>query len=124
MMSKFENPIQFDTKKKIRGIEITYSNLMEISQGGPEIGNLSVNGRMVGGLYGGPAIYKDDYVYLPAYVKKFLGTGFKLARIKIKTLEVEHFGDIKQMIFLDKIEDDLIYFFEDISKTILGHYKI
>lgn len=71
MMNKFENPIQFETKKKIRDIEIIYSNLMEISQGGPEIGNLSINGQMVQGLYGGPAVSKDDYLYLPAYIKKF-----------------------------------------------------
>lgn len=80
-MNKFEDPIQFDIKKKIGDIEIVYSDLMEFSQGGPEVGKISINGNMVNGRFGGPALAKADYVYLPAYVTKFLGTGFKLARI-------------------------------------------
>jgi len=123
-MSRFEDPIQFDIKKKVGDVEIAYSNLMEISQGGPEVGNLSINGKMLEGRYGGPAICKDEYLYVPAHVKKFLGTGFKLARINTNTLEVEHLGKTKDLIFLDKIEGIHIYFFEDMSKTIQRHYEL
>lgn len=124
MMSRFEDPIQFDIKKKIGDVDIAYSDLMEISQGGPEVGSLSINGKIVEGRYGGPAICKDEYVYVPAHVKKFLGTGFKLARINANTLEVEYLSKIKDLIFLDKIEGNRIYFFEDMSKTIYRHYEL
>jgi len=117
-MIKFENPIQFDIKKKIGDVEIIYSDLMEISQGGPEVGNMSINGKMVEGRYGGPVLYKDSYLYAPAYVKRFFGTGFKLVRINIVTLKVEYLSSTKDLIFLEKIEGNRIYFFEDISKTI------
>lgn len=124
MMSRFEDPIQFDIKKKVGDVEIAYSELMEISQGGPEVGNLSINGKIVEGRYGGPAICKDEYIYVPTFVKKFLGTGFKLARINIATLDVEHLSKTKDLIFLDKIERKRIYFFEDMSKTIQRHYEL
>src|SRR5690606_31380551 len=123
-MNRFEDPIQFDMKKKVGDVEIAYSDLMEISQGGPEVGNLSINGKIVEGRYGGPAICQDEYVYAPAHVKKFLGIGFKLARINIATLEVEHLSKTKDLIFLDKIEENRIYFFEDLSKTIQKHCEL
>ncbi len=116
-MNKFESPIQFDLMKKFGEVEIEYSNLREISQGGPEVGTLSVNGKIIEGLYGGPALYKDKYIYMPAFVKKFLGTGFKLVRINLDTLEEEILSKTKDLIFLDKIVGNRIYYFEDISKT-------
>ncbi len=123
-MSSFENPIEFDIKKKIGNVEISYSDLMEISQGGPEIGNLSINGKIVEGRYGGPFICHGENLYVPSYVKKFLGNGFKLARINITTLNVEHLSKIKCLIFLDKLEGNRIYYFEDMSKTIQSHCEI
>jgi hypothetical protein len=123
-MNLFEDTIQFDIKKKVGDVEITYSDLMEISQGGPVVGSLSINGKLVVGRYGGPAICKDKYVYVPVHVKKFFGTGFKLARINAATLEVEHMSKTKDLIYLDKIEGNRIIYFEDMSKTIQGHYEI
>lgn len=123
-MSSFENPIQFDIKKKVGDVEIEYSELMEISQGGPEVGNMSINGKIIEGRYGGPAICKDVYVYVPSLVKKRFGTGFKLARINLNTLEVEYLSKTKDLFYLDKIEGNRIYFFEDIDKTIQRIYEL
>ena len=97
---------------------------MEISLGGPEVGNLSINGKIVEGRYGGPAICQDEYVYAPSHVKKFLGTGFKLVRINAISLEVEYLTKTKDLIFLDKIAGNRICFFEDIGKTIQRHYEL
>jgi hypothetical protein len=123
-MSNFENPIQFDVKKKIGDIEILYSQLMEISQGGPEVGNISINGKMVEGRYGGPALCKDEFVFVPAHLTKFLGTGFRLAKINAVTLNVEHIGKIKDLIFLHKIEGNRIYFFEDLGKSVQSSHEL
>ena len=123
-MSQFEDPIQFDIKKKVGDVEIAYSDLMEISQGGPEVGNLSINGKTMEGRYGGPAICKDEYVYVPIYVKKFFGTGFKLARINSETFEIEYLGKTKDLIFLDREDGNRIYFYEDLNKTIQRDYEI
>lgn len=124
-MSKFENPMQFDIKKKSDGIEIVYSNLMEICQGGPEIGTISINGNPIQNYrFGGPCLHQEDYIYAPAYVRKFLGTGFKLSKINCQTLNVELLGKTKDLIFLDKIVDNRIYFFEDIDKMLLRYYEL
>jgi len=121
----FEDPIQFNLKKSFDGVEIHYSNLMEISQGGPEIGDLSVNGTLIKGYrFGGPCILNDEYVFVPVYVKKFFGTSFKLSKINIRSLEVTLLGKSKDLIFLDKIENGKVFFFEDFNKTISRYYKI
>ncbi len=123
-MRIWENPIQFEVKKKSGNVELVYSDLMEISQGGPEVGNLSINGEIVQGLYGGPALCRSDYVYVPAYVKKILGAGFRLAKIDVATLEVELLGKTKDLIFLDRVEGSQIYFFEDLDRSIQSVYNL
>jgi len=123
-MSNFEDPLQFDTKKKVGDVELMYSDLMEISQGGPEVGKLSINGIMIDGYYGGPSILRENYIYVPALMKKFFGSGFKLARINTVTLKVEYLSKLKDLIFLDKIIDNRIYFFEDMSRTIQKYQNL
>lgn len=123
-MENFESPIQFSIEKKYKNVEIVYSELMEITQGGPEVGNLAINGKILKGRYGGPAIYEGKYVYVPAYVKKFLGTGFKLARININTHKVEYLSKIKNLIYLDKIDENRLYFFDDLNRKIPKYYEL
>lgn len=124
-MKNFEDPIQFNLKKKYEDIEIEYFDLMEITQGGPEVGNLAINGSFLKGRYGGPAIIsKDKHIYVPAFVKKFWRTGFKLIRINSKTLEVEYLSETTNLIFLDRIEGNRIYYFQDLNKTILKYIEI
>lgn len=54
---------------------------------------------------------------MPAHIKRFLGTAFRLSRINAETLEIEYIGKSRGLIWLDKIEGNQIYFFEDINKT-------
>lgn len=119
-MKKFEDPIQFEINKKVNNIEIRYFNLMEISQGGPEVGNITLNGKQLAGRFGGPLQIKGVYIYIPEYIKKFFGAGFKLARINSETNKVKYLSNTKDLIFLEKIEGNKIYFFEDLNKTVLG----
>ena len=122
-MNKFENPIQFETKKKVGFIEIEFYNLMEICQGGPEVGNLSIDGNIIEGRFGGPVLYQDQNVYVPIYEKTFLKSGFRLVKINVITYEIEYMTKIKDIIFLYKIEMNRIYFFEDLNRTIQSHYE-
>src|SRR5690554_5999330 len=111
-MIEMETPIEFYTKKNIENVEIEYSELLEINQGGPIVGNLFINGKKVEGLFGGPALYRDGYIYVPIFAKKFLGTGFRLVRINISNYKIEYLTKVKRVIFLDKIEMNHIYYFE------------
>jgi len=122
-MKKTETPIDFEINKSHNDIEVSYVDLFEISQGGPVVGSMIINGRKLIGRYGGPVLFDNDDLYAPAQVSKIFGTGFKLAKIDTQTLEVVFLGKIKDLIFLDKIEGGYIYFFEDISKTIYKSYS-
>lgn len=118
-MSKFENPIQFDVKIETDLFVITYSNLMEICQGGPVVGMIYINGNPIKSyFFGGPCISHREYVYATVYVKKFFRSGFKIAKINCKTLDVEFFGEIKDIIFLDRIDNNKLLYYEDMEKNI------
>jgi hypothetical protein len=99
---------------------------MEIAQGGPEIGTLSINGKILSPSlrFGGPAIYKDGTIYVPVFIRRFCISGFRICKINSETLDIEIIGKMKALIFLDKIEDDLIYFFEDLDRTKSSQYKL
>jgi hypothetical protein len=123
-MNKFEDPTDFDEKKTIGKVEIGYSNLMEVSQGGPVTGNVSIDGEKIPGRYGGPILLENDHMFIPVQVKRFIGTGFKLARIDLNTLKIEHLGEIKFFIYLDKVEDNKVCYFEDMEKSIRSYYEL
>ncbi len=123
LMTANEDPADFETSIRIGDVEITYSNLMEISQGGPVVGDLSVNGEKLKGRYGGPLLYKDHCIYVPVQVRKFLGTGFKLAKVDVVDNVSQLTGKFEYLIFLDKIADGCIYFFKDIGRASFGKYE-
>lgn len=117
-MSRFENPLQFEIRKEFDGHTISYSDLMEIAQGGPVVGTLSIDGRIVSPetRFGGPALYDKGFLYAPAFFRRFFSTGFKLYKIDVKTLEVESIGKLRNLIFLERVEGGLIHFYTDMRK--------
>ena len=116
-MINLEDPIQFIEEKTVGDVLISYTNLMEISQGGPVVGNLAINGRRIKGRFGGPSLVDGNFLYLPSQVKRFLGTCFKLAQIDISTLEIQKLGRNEHIIFLDKKDGNKIYYFNDMQKS-------
>ena len=116
-MKSFETPWEFDLEKKVGKYVFHYKNVMEVSQGGPEIGLLMKNTQLVSeDKFGGPVLYDEKYIYAPLFVRGFFKSGFKLAKINIETLEIKLLGSVKPIIHLDKIENNRIYFFSDMEK--------
>lgn len=101
----FETPTNFNLERKCKGIPIVYHNLREITQGGPVIGNLSINEKNLPLEYffGGPPIFYSDYMLVPLYVKKFCKTGFVLCRINMMSLKIDFVSRIKELIFLKDV---------------------
>ncbi len=116
-MNRFEDPMQFVDVAHFGDLEIRYSNLLEISQGGPAVGNLSINGQQLQGLYGGPILCHDTSIFAPSLVKKLFGTGFRLAKINVLNHEVEYLSTIQNLIFLDEIKDSKVFYFLDFART-------
>ena len=112
-----ENPISFISEKTTSYFKLKYENLMEIGQGGPEVGNLFINDIKVKNyLFGGPFLSNDEFIYLPVYIKNlFIFKGFRIAQVNIKTLEIKVFGNFESLISLFKIEGDYIYYYKDLD---------
>jgi hypothetical protein len=89
MTTGLQDPADFGLELVFDGIEVRYDNVYEIGQGGPITGALYIDQTWVRNFrFGGPLLYSDGYLFLPVFVKRFIGTGFRLAKINIKTLDV------------------------------------
>ncbi|MRI63837.1 hypothetical protein EDM00_07520 [Ornithobacterium rhinotracheale] len=115
-IEKFETPIDFVTIKKMEKVQVSYNQLREISQGGPVIGILMVNKMPLNGYFGGPLIMDKKNIYVPKFVRKIFGSGFLLSKIDIKTLEITYGSNIENLIFLNKVEEGKVYYFNSIDK--------
>ncbi|MES2560979.1 MAG: hypothetical protein V4590_14630 [Bacteroidota bacterium] len=117
-MNKLENPFHFDEIKIHGNAKITYNDLREFVQGGPRIGKMSVNGVEIPNyLFGGPCLLHEDFAYAPVYVRKLLGVGFKIAQIDIHNLGVLILGKTQDFIFLDHVENNSIFYFDDMEMS-------
>ena len=59
----------------------------------------------------------EKYVYAPAYISRLWTSGFRLARVDTTNLKTKLIGSLESFIFLDKVENGYIYFFEDLERT-------
>ena len=124
-MNSFESPLDFCVEKKIGVYSICFSDLFEICQGGPVVGKLSINGASVQGYkFGGPYLVSMNFLYIPVLSRKFLGVGFQLGRIDLENIDLTLIGSNEPLIFLDRIEDEVIFYFGDFDKTIERKYVI
>lgn len=111
-----ENINLFYVTEKSNNHEIVYFDLFEISQGGPEVGKLKINDAIIEGFFGGPCIIKNDTLFLTSWIRCWFVNKFKITIINLKTLEIKRLGNCKNLIFLDNIDEDIIYFYEDLNK--------
>jgi hypothetical protein len=125
MRNDFQSPVDFDNKVVIDNVAIEYHDLHEISQGGPVVGSLSINKKIIGdSLFGGPFLIYDNSIYIPAYVKKFIGWGFRLMKINMSNFHRTFIGNTKNLIFLDRVERNYLYYFEDVNKIKQGSIEL
>ncbi|WP_065217802.1 MULTISPECIES: hypothetical protein [Butyricimonas] len=124
-MTLFETPWDFDYKKIFNDRIIEYSDVQEIVQGGPEIGKFSIDNKTFKEkLFGGPCLNHGEFIYLPIYVRKFLNRGFQLCRINLSSRELDILTPFENLIYLDRIEDNKIYYYIDLEKTKLKIYTL
>lgn len=95
------SPTDFPDTYKIDALSISYDNLMEISQGGPVVGRLLIDGEVFGNnlLFGGPFVIEKKRVYIPLFIRKFCVTGFKVCAINLESLSYELISPMEDVIF-------------------------
>ena len=123
-MSKLKNlnetPLDFQEKNFfLTNGEVSYLDLMEVNQGSPLVGSLSINGQVIikEQGFGGPLLYFNRKIYIPVFIRRFCVVGFRLAILNLDDLSIEYIGGIEDLVYLKEIKDNRIYFYTDIYKS-------
>ena len=117
-MSIGGTPTSLCIKNTVGRFEVVYSNVMEVCQGGPEIGSLSINGEeIVGRRFGGPFIARNDVILIPEFKRKFVKSGFVLCVIDLTSGSSTEKSKLLPLIYLDRVEGNKVYFFEDVDRV-------
>ena len=114
-----ETPLDFQEKFLFDDWEVSYLDLMEVNQGSPLVGSLSINGQVIiqEQGFGGPLLYFNRKIYIPVFIRRFWVVGFRLAALNLDDLSIEYIGGIEDLIYLKEIKDNKIYFYTDIYKS-------
>ena len=114
-----ETPLDFQEKFLFDNWEVSYLDLMEVNQGSPLVGSLSINGQVIikEQGFGGPLLYFNRKIYIPVFIRRFCVVGFRLATLNVDDLSIEYIGDIEDLIYLKEIKGNRIYFYTDIYKS-------
>ena len=114
-----ETPLDFQEKNIFDQWEVSYLDLMEVNQGSPLVGSLSINGQVIikeQGI-GGPLLYSNRKIYIPVFIRRFWVVGFRLATLNLDDLSIEYIGGIEDLVYLKEIKGNRIYFYTDIYKS-------
>ena len=114
-----ETPLDFQEKFLFDKWEVSYLDLMEVNQGSPLVGSLSINGQVIikEQGFGGPLLYFNRKIYIPVFIRRFWVVGFRLAILNLDDLSIEYIGGIEDLVYLKEIKDNRIYFYTDIYKS-------
>ena len=114
-----ETPLDFQEKNIFDQWEVSYLDLMEVNQGSPLVGSLSINGQVITKEegFGGPLLYFNRKIYIPVFIRRFWVVGFRLAVLNLDDLSIEYIGGIEDLVYLKEIKDNRIYFYTDIYKS-------
>ena len=114
-----ETPLDFQEKNFFDEWEVSYLDLMEVNQGSPLVGSLSINGQVIikEQGFGGPLLYFNRKIYIPVFIRRFCVVGFRLATLNLDNLSIGYIGGIEDLVYLKEIKDNRIYFYTDIYKS-------
>lgn len=114
-----ETPLDFQEKNIFDKWDVSYLDLMEVNQGSPLVGSLSINDQVITREqgFGGPLLYFNRKIYIPVFIRRFCVVGFRLAILKLDDLSIEYIGCIEDLVYLKEIRDNRIYFYTDIYKS-------
>jgi hypothetical protein len=111
-----ETPLDFQEKFLFDKWEVSYLDLMEVNQGSPLVGSLSINGQVIikEQGFGGPLLYFNRKIYIPVFIRRFCVVGFRLAILNLDDLSIEY---IEDLVYLKEIKGNRIYFYTDLYKS-------
>jgi len=120
-------PTDFILSIELDGISVQYLNVTEICQGGPQVGTLCINNKLIPEVkFGGPFIIANKVIYVPMqWINGWGSIGFRLAIIDTIDLKVYVTrGKSAPLIFLDRIEGNEAFYYRDMEKKHLDSYDL
>jgi len=95
-----ETPLDFQEKFLFDNWEVSYLDLMEVNQGSPLVGSLSINGQVIikEQGFGGPLLYFNRKIYIPVFIRRFCVVGFRLATLNLDDLSREDQKRIHEIV--------------------------
>jgi hypothetical protein len=113
-------PTNFLDTYTVEGHTIKYSNFVEIAQGGPEVGTLSIDGKVLGvkgDYFGGPPSFHQGKMFVPRLNKALLGRYFKICVINLRDRSMKEIGDKEELVLISKVDETSVYFFRENPNT-------
>lgn len=113
-------PINFLDSYEIDGHSIRYSDFIEISQGGPEVGTAAIDGKPVGGkgdYFGGPPFLHQGKMFVPRLIRALPGRYFKTCVINLSGRSIKEIGGKEELVLISKVDDSSVYFFRSNPNT-------
>jgi hypothetical protein len=92
---------------------ISYLGVVEMGQGGPSIGSLYINDKLVPDYrFSGPPLLSEEEIILPILLKSWSNRNkFEIARVDLLTHTVRICGIPERLILLKSIEGNIIYYY-------------
>jgi len=117
-MRNCETAWQFQTEREFGKHKLRYINVSELGMDGPTVGNVTIDDTMISSaIFGGPPISDGVYLYIPEFQRNLFSSGFKICKVNMETLQNRVYGELKPVIALDRIENNIIYYFADRNQT-------
>lgn len=109
----WETPLSFRYSKEVKGSTIVIVNRMEICQGGPEAGKLTVNGELFceRERFGGPFLLNDTMILIPCFHSGIVSSGFRIVLINLKTKALNIISKQHPVILIDEWIEGCVWFF-------------
>jgi hypothetical protein len=120
------SPANFLTKYSQGGHSIQYSDFTEITEGGPEVGLVSIDGKSLGpkgNYFGGPPVFFKNYLFIPQLMKSPSRRYFRLSVVDLSDCSIKEIGENEELILLSKVNDNSVFFFKDIPNGKLNSIR-
>jgi hypothetical protein len=114
-----DTPQYFNPEIRQNSHIIEYKNVLEVGQGGPRVGEITVDGIALspGLKFGGPLLADGSFIFAPILKKKFLGSYFSLVKVNLTSGNLVDFNLKEDLIFLDRIEAGSLIYYNTFNKS-------
>lgn len=118
ILKPVDNPLRYE----FNNIIVEFINVHELSQGGPETGNLIINGFGFDKKlrFGTTILFYKQFLILPRYKwswELFKNGNFKLCMIEINSKSILEFGKVEILLMPKEVKEENVLYYTDLNNT-------